>query len=399
MRLFDLLKLSTRTFQTRTSRSFLTILGVGIGIGAILFLVSLGYGLQKLLLERITTDEALLSLDVIPPVSRIIKLDQQIIGEIEKIAQVEKISPQATLPSQITFGELNSDVLLSAVFADYFRFSGITPRWGKIFLQDESNKIVVSSALAKTFDLAPEAILGKEVNLTLFLPKATEEGVPEVEIARLPDKYLIIGVSEEEILPQVWFPLASIQNLNIQEYSQLKVKVKNEKALEQVREEIMNKGFLVSSLSETIDQANKIFGVLQIILALFGIISLMVAAIGLINTMTISLLERINEIGIMRAIGASSSDVKKLFLGESVLIGFFGGLAGLGIGFFSSQLFNWGINILARTLGGQALNLFSYPGWFIIFIIFLSTFVGFISGIWPARRAASLNPLQALRYK
>jgi len=138
---------------------------------------------------------------------------------------------------------------------------------------------------------------------------------------------------------------------------------------------------------------------LQSILALFGIISLMVAAIGLINTMTISLLERINEIGIMRAIGASSSDVKKLFLGESVLIGFFGGLAGLGIGFFSSQLFNWGINILARTLGGQALNLFSYPGWFIIFIIFLSTFVGFISGIWPAKRAASLNPLEALRYK
>jgi len=115
--------------------------------------------------------------------------------------------------------------------------------------------------------------------------------------------------------------------------------------------------------------------------------------------MTISLLERTNEIGIMRAIGASPSDVMWLFLGESLMIGFLGGLSGIILGVAVSQLFQMIINLLSRSLGGEALNLFSYPLWFMLFIIVLSTSVGLIGGFFPARRSAKLNPLDALRYK
>ena len=115
--------------------------------------------------------------------------------------------------------------------------------------------------------------------------------------------------------------------------------------------------------------------------------------------MIISLLERTQEIGIMRAIGASKRDVQKMFLVEASLIGLLGGVVGIGIGIMSGEIFNWVLNIFARALGGQPVNLFFYPGWFIIFIILLSFTVGLISGIWPARRASRLNPLQALRYK
>jgi putative ABC transport system permease protein len=169
--------------------------------------------------------------------------------------------------------------------------------------------------------------------------------------------------------------------------------------MREARKILVEMGFSVSALSDTVEQANKIFRAIQIILGFFGVIALIVATIGLINTMTISLLERTNEIGIMQALGASPQDVKKIFLAESLVIGFLGGVGGIFLGIFGAEVFNWGLNILAKSLGGQAVELFYYPLWFLLFIIFLSLFVGLIGGLWPAQRAAKLNPLEALRYK
>ena len=137
----------------------------------------------------------------------------------------------------------------------------------------------------------------------------------------------------------------------------------------------------------------------QIILGIFGVVGLIVAAVGLVNTMSVTLLERTSEIGVMRTLGASAKDIKRLFLAESTITGFLGGFSGIIIGLILSQIFNWIINILARTLGGQSLSLFHYPFWFLLFIIILSTLVGFLAGFWPAKRASKLNPLEALRYK
>lgn len=111
------------------------------------------------------------------------------------------------------------------------------------------------------------------------------------------------------------------------------------------------------------------------------------------------MLERIQEIGIMKVIGASDKDVKRLFLLESLIIGFFGGISGLVMGLLSSQLFNLGINFLAKTLGGAGVKLFYYPIWFIFVIIIFASFVGVLTGVIPARRAEKMDPLQALRYK
>ena len=135
-------------------------------------------------------------------------------------------------------------------------------------------------------------------------------------------------------------------------------------------------GFSVSALSDTVEQANKIFRAIQIVLALFGFGALIVAVIGMVNTMTITLLERINEIGIMKVIGASDKDVKKLFLTESVIIGTLGGMSGLAVGFLGAKLFNLGVNILAQTLGGESINLFAFPIWFLTTIIVFSSIVG-----------------------
>ncbi|MBT4849458.1 ABC transporter permease [Candidatus Parcubacteria bacterium] len=156
---------------------------------------------------------------------------------------------------------------------------------------------------------------------------------------------------------------------------------------------------MVSSLSDTIEQANKIFGIVQLVLGLFGLIALIVSAIGMFNTMTITLLERINEIGIMRSIGVTKRDIRYLFLFESMVIGFLGGLSGVIIGFLGGELVNLFFNLLAKNFGGQTFDLFVSPSWFIIFIMVFSTLIGLVTGIYPSKQAASLNPLEALRYK
>ena len=162
---------------------------------------------------------------------------------------------------------------------------------------------------------------------------------------------------------------------------------------------ITDMGYSVLALSENIDQINKVFQAIQIVLGIFGLVALFVAAIGMVNTMTVTLLERINEIGIMKAIGASDKDIGKMFLVESLMIGFSGGIGGIILGFLVSRIFNLGINMLAQSFGGQPVNLFYTPLWFIAFIVIFSTLVGFFSGIIPSKRASGMNPLEALRYK
>lgn len=138
---------------------------------------------------------------------------------------------------------------------------------------------------------------------------------------------------------------------------------------------------------------------INIILLVFGAVALFVSAIGMFNTMTIALLERAQEIGIMKALGASRQDIRKLFLAESIIIGFLGGMFGIIIGYIGIHAVNTGVNALAKSMGGQMFDLFYIPASFIIFILVFSTAVGLLTGLYPAKRAAELNPLEALRYK
>ncbi len=399
MRLLDTLLLSTRMFKTRPMRTFLTVLGVGVGIGTVLFLVSLGYGLQNAILSKITTADALLSLDVTPGVADLITLTKKDVQEISQINEVEEVSPVINLPAQLTVGDLTGDGLVYAINPSFFRLSGVGVDYGQIINSDKDYTAVISSAGVQLFNLTPEQIIGKEVSLMLFVPKMSEDGFEEIEAIKREEKYKIVGVINDENANYIFIPSKSISDLGIEKYDQLKVKVSANEHIERTRNEIIEKGFLVSSLSDIIEQANKIFRIIQIILALFGLVALMVSAIGMFNTMTIALLERINEIGIMRAIGITKKDVRQLFLLESVMMGFLGGIGGVVIGYVAGEIANIGINILAKTFGGQSLDLFYCPMWFVIFIIIFSTVIGFITGVYPSIKASSLNPLTALRYK
>ena len=237
------------------------------------------------------------------------------------------------------------------------------------------------------------------MQFTFFVSSIDEEGNIIRDSLDLEESFQIIGVVEEDSLSYVYIPFSASKIVGIEDYSKLKVKVDQDKNLNIVRNAIIEKGFLVSALSDIIEQANQIFRIVQIILGSFGIVALIVSAIGMFNTMTITLLERTQEIGIMKALGATALDIWNMFLAESVIIGFVGGLGGIIIGFVGGELFNYGINVLASFLGGEAIDMFFTPLWFMLLIITFSTFVGFLTGFYPARRAAKINSLEALRYK
>jgi putative ABC transport system permease protein len=400
----DNINLATRNFKTRKLRTFLTILGISVGIGTTLFLVSLGYGLQKVLLEKIAKSDALLTLDVASSNSSVIKIDKQVVDDLSNIPNVIEVSPLQVVLSQIKMDDVTSNVKLSSVDKSFFRLGGIEISKGDEYENNSDPKVILSTGALTSLGIEnTDEAIGKEVDIKLIIPKENQQEnkdlITENNMVPLDQKFVICGVVDDPSESSGYIPKSWVDGSTPDYFDEVKVKISNQNDLETVRSAIAEKGFTVLALTDTVDQANKIFSIIQIILALFGIVALAVSAIGMFNTMTIALLERTNEIGIMKAIGASKQEILLIFLTESILIGFLGGVGGILMGFLGSNLINALFNFLARNMGGQPVDIFYTPLWFVIFIIIFSTMVGFFTGIYPASRASRLNPLVALRYK
>lgn len=403
MKFIDTFKLSTRMFKARTSQTMLTICGMSIGIGAILFLVSLGYGLQKTLLERITTSESLLTLDVTEAKAGVVELNQKTLDSIKSLEGVAEVSSAFQLTAQGNMGDLSADIIAVGTDPTFLRLGGFKAANGELLKNDPGNGIVITSAVAQLFGKNPEEMMNQEIKFTFFVPeeqKVSEEESLQANFKRIdfPATYTITGVIEGED-NVIYINSSTIGDLKIDHFSQAKVKCQNNNIMETVRDKILESGLLASSLSDTVDQANKIFSVIQIILMLFGIIALVVSAIGMFNTMTIALLERTEEIGIMKSIGASGLAVASIFFMEAAIMGFLGGIGGIIIGLSGGEIFNSLINLVASRFGGEKVNLFYSPAWFISLILIFSCVVGIFTGFIPARRASRVDPLEALRYK
>jgi putative ABC transport system permease protein len=409
VKFIDLFKLSTRMFKARTSRTLLTVLGMSIGIGAILFLVSLGYGLQKTLLERITTSDSLLTLNVTEAKSGIISLNNEMIKKIEEMPGVEDVSPAFKITTQGHFDGISADLTTSGSKPSFLRLGGYKISKGVSLNDNDKNGIVISSAVGQVFGKSVDEMLGKEIKFSFFVPRATADGdigenVSDSNSGNSLEKvdsdvvYKIIGVidGEENV---AYINMSSLSDLNIDKYGEVKVKAKTSPEMAIIRDKILEYGLLVSSLSETVDEANRIFRYVQFVLMLFGLIALIVSAIGMFNTMTITLLERTEEIGIMKSIGASDTSISVMFFMESAIMGFLGGVAGIIIGWLGGQVFNVVINFVAAKFGGEKVTLFSTPMFLVLTILISSAFVGLITGLVPARRASKTDPLDALRYK
>lgn len=402
MQLADLARLSTRMFKTNPMRTWLTILGMGVGTGAVVVLVGLGFGLQQIILEQIVFGDSLLSLGVSATGAKNLVLTDEVVNAFEAMDHIEDVAPLARYPALITYKGLTGNIFIQGAEPAYLRYAGVTASAGDVFVEEDlvnGGEVMLSPAVLKLFGIEDaESFIGQEVSFRLLIP--AEDGSDLITEVNIEKKFRVKGITKEEGVLNVLMMLPELRNyVGIEEYDRAQVKVESNEFLGAVEEALIEEGYRVTALSKTVEQASKIFQGIQIVLATFGGVALIVSAIGMFNTMTVTLLERTKEIGIMRTIGASPRDIKLLFVSESVIVGFLGGVSGIVMGVALGFIVNIMLNVAASQFGGQAVKLFAFPIPFLAFIAIFSGSVGYLTGIFPARRASLLNPLDAIRYE
>jgi len=235
-------------------------------------------------------------------------------------------------------------------------------------------------------------------------------------------KLTIVGVSDLDpetmrgpTRAKVFLPLGLAESLHVMQptdlreisraasdqpvYSSISVRVKNPAQVQLVEDAIKKMGFNTFSILDASNSLRQIFRVLFAFLGIFGSLALTVASIGIVNTLVMAILERRREIGIMKAIGASDGDIRKIFFAEAGAMGILGGIVGVILGWAIGQIINFGTNIYLKSQSLPPERFWAVPLWLVVFSIIFAFVVSLVSGLYPAGRAARLDPVQALRYE
>lgn len=257
---------------------------------------------------------------------------------------------------------------------------------------------VISTGLMKLLNIAEKDVLTKSFTVSFIVSESLK---PDVKGRQLSEemKYTVVGLVDDDDAQYFYVPFSDMQMLGVQNFSQLKVVLKDENGLTSVRTKIETYGYNTTSVVDTVSQIESLFTTLRLALGAIGLIALAVASLGMVNTLIVSLLERTREIGGMKVIGMVSEEIQDLFLAEAMIMGFSGGIGGLLIGYTFGHLTSILVSILSLAQGLGYLNLTYIPLPFTLSILILSFVVGILTGLYPAKRARSISALNALRYE
>jgi len=452
----DTVHLALRNLNQAKLRTALTVLGVSIGIASLAGMVSLGLGLQEQFVGRFTKSGMFDAITVMSPQDRpgVLAgglrgrgaraggpssatpdkprppLDDDALKKIGALPRVKEVYPNLRVPVELKYAQFSEPMTAMGV-AMSARNEGAfqTFAYGGFFNNESDNACLLSLDLAKRInEHDPKDLLGKQVTLTWAASSAAAAGAPSMldnplQLQRVDVRYTVVGIVEREpgpgglpgaILSGLMIPLAKARDLGAldvgslqalfrgptqgKSYGSATVKVTQARFTEDVENQIKEMGFMAFSLNDALKGAKRAFIILDIVLSLIGSIALAVSSLGIVNTMVMSILERTREIGIMKAIGGSDADVRRIFLVEASAIGGMGGLAGVALGWLVGRVINFGANVYIRSQGGPTGNLFSLPLWLIGGAIGFAFAVSLIAGSYPASRAARLDPIRALRH-
>lgn len=357
-------------------------------------------------------------------------LNEQTIKELSALQGVTEVYPNVRAPVEAKYGTDSEGMLASGVpmsAKGEGAFQSIT--FGRFFSSDTAAECMLSLDMAKRLDEAnPQELVGKNLLLVYAAPGAGGSAAPmpradiSAAASRAEEPFRIVGIIEREtgpfggaaIVSGLMIPLERAKAIatatralqqtlvpernNDRTYNTLIVKVKQAQLAQDVEDQIKKKGFSAFSLNDALQGAKRGFIILDIVLSLIGSIALAVSSLGIVNTMVMSILERTREIGIMKAIGGSDGDIRRIFLIEAATIGLLGGVAGVALGWVVGKIVNFGANVYIQNQGGTPGNLFSLPFWLIGGAIGFSIAISLIAGSYPAARAARLDPIRALRH-
>jgi ABC-type antimicrobial peptide transport system permease subunit len=425
MSLLDVFELALGNLRLAWLRTLLTTLGVAIGVGALVGMVSFGAGLQQNLNARLLKNALFQSITVFPqPESRAAAspsrpLDAPALAAIRQIAGVKRADPDVRLPLRLELDGKTTEGLAIALpldSADEAVFQEM-PK-GHFFSAEEAPEIILGTDAAKALGVAdPESLVGKSLTAsvaahmpgsrrfsgTVALPAAfsmplTVVGIVNRERAMFGgfgSQFYVPYRFAEAIQEKVVDPLIGAARTSI---GSVAVRLESARDLDRVEQAIGKLGFRTLSIASAISQLRRVFLVVDALLALVGSIGLAVACLGITNTMVMAVLERTREIGIMKAVGAEDRDILRVFCAESAAIGALGGLLGLLLAWGLGHAINAGANWYFARQGFPPESLFQIPLWLVGSSLAFAVGVSVASGLYPAVRASRIDPTRALRH-
>ena len=415
MKIKDLFELSVTNITHRKLRAWLTLLGIVIGVAALVSIVSLGQGLSSSVnssLGDFGTDIITLS----PGFSRAMgdfgnfrgrnfqtvsedapQLTKKDILTLKKNGNIKSIMESVSANLKIEFLSKSSTTNVKALNQQY---------WDDFFSYkfDSGRKLNVSDNYS--------AVIGYNIANTLF-----ENITIGRKITIAGKQFNVVGILKEgESDNSILIPIDIIWGITDNEkdtYSQIQAKLIDETKTEETiiqldasllisrKVTLKDKDFTITSPLAMQEQIQSVTGTMTLFLAAIAAVSLIVGAVGIANSMFTSVLEKIKEIGILKALGATDGEIMKMFMIESALFGFVGGVIGVIFGIFGSIFLGFllsGSGTIIPGKMGSAMTPLVTPELMIVAIL-LSVGIGFFSGVLPARSASKLKPIDALRYE
>jgi putative ABC transport system permease protein len=390
-----LVYMAWRNLMHKKLRAFLTVFGVVIGIGAIFFLLSFGIGLQRLVTTQVIGNQSLKSIEVTTPNSKIIKLDRATFEKVRNLPHVVQVGASYSYAGSLKLQGSEIDSITYGVDMQYQDLANLQVSLGRKLEAKDNRSVVVNQAALKAMGFKDGEFkegLGEKINIRIPIQTS---GAEKKEIV---DTFTIVGILPTGSGTEVFIPNHVFQIAGVNVYSQVKIEVDHSSSVSGLRKQIESMGFVTTSPIDTIDQINEIFKFFNIILVGFGAIGMIVSVLGMFNTLTISLLERTREIGLMKALGGRSRDMRKLFVFEALLLSILGAVMGIICAVILGQVINFIMNNFASRRGvSEGFQLFATPPELVLGTIAFMALVGLAVVYFPARRAERINPIDALR--
>jgi putative ABC transport system permease protein len=365
-------------------------------------------------------------------------LDDDARSEFARLPNVLEVYPQMRFPTEVRYNGNPYSTIVAGV-PDSARgngsYDGIQ---GSFFSGPNADEAILQIEFAKDLSEQTSTLIGKELVVRYaerqaLAPQngagngsgadAVDGGAGGFSIVPREKKLRIVGIVETEpaagfggfgsgrlLIPlEVASALRAAQVNDLREavratagkpaYASLTVRAKSPAQVEAIETAIKSMGFGTFSLLDATRNLRLFFTIFDLLLAIFGSLALAVATLGIINTLVMAILERRREIGILKALGAADRDVKELFFVEAGVMGLFGGVLGVGFGWFIGRALTWGTNIYLHRQNLPSAHVFSVPWWLVLGAIVFAVGVSLAAGLYPATRAARLNPVEALRYE